>query len=460
MCLLVVALVGCGGGGGGSSSSGGGSTTQTAFFVTDAVGNYDHVWVTIKKVEVLGGTNRAVIYDDAVGKVVDLVSLNQGGTQLFSLLGVGVLPAGNYSSVSITLSSDLVLFPKGSSTGQNRQFEGSTSGVKVLSYALEAGDRRSLVADFDVSKWVDDGTFVRAVVVSGKSSSVRHDTQVEQELEGKIANLSGTSPTFSFDIVKKSVTIHVTTDASTALSNADGTANPTLANGAEVRVGGTIDATTHSVRATSVTIQGQEDLGSSEVKGTVASTGTDTFTMSVGRCDGFVPGATTITVNTSATTIFMSDSGVTLTHDDFYAALAAGSVAEAEGTYDPTTQTLTATKVKVEDESEGESSSHHARAQVQGTVSNIDATAKTFSLTVAEWEGTQLTAGTVLSVVVTDTTVLRNVDLATLTAGSTLEVRGTLSGATLTATKIKSEGESGGNGGGNGGGHDGGEHGG
>src|SRR5437762_31947 len=94
-------LVGCGGGSGGSATTGGNvpGNARVGIFVTDDLtADYDHVWVTIKKVELQGAGGSVTVYDDAAGRTVDLRALNDAGTQKFALLGEASIPAGTYAS--------------------------------------------------------------------------------------------------------------------------------------------------------------------------------------------------------------------------------------------------------------------------------------------------------------------------------------------------------------------------
>ena len=72
----------------------------------------------------------------------------------------------------MTLDDDLVLFPTGATTGLARTFVGSADGAKVLTATLSGSDRHfkggpSLVVDFDLANWTDDGSSVTAAIKQG-----------------------------------------------------------------------------------------------------------------------------------------------------------------------------------------------------------------------------------------------------------------------------------------------------
>jgi hypothetical protein len=443
-CVLAASaiLAGCGGGGSGSLSSPVGARSTVGVFITDAVGAYDHVWVTIHKVELVGDKGVITLFDDSAGKVIDLVSLNHAGQQQFALLGVQSVPAGSFSQARFHLASTVTLFPTGSPTGVTKPFDDLAAGEKVLNLPL-ATSGKDVVADFDISKWHDNGDTVTAVVVSGQSAKVSGNSQADQQFKGSLALLSGTAPNFAFDLSGPSGTLHVVTNDKTAITNGDGSPSPVLVNGEPVEVEGTVDATTKTITALTVKVENAETEAEAEAKGTVSTIGTDTFTLTVATTKGFQPANTTVTINVDASTVFSSEGGVSLTHDEFFAALTAGAKSEAEGTFDPTSNTLKAAKVSVENEAENEQGHE---IQIIGPASAVDSSAGTLTITVQKWDGTVLSAGSTVNIVTNSQTDLRGITLATIKAGDSLEVRGPIANGTLTAVRLRAN-TSGGNGG-------------
>ena len=156
-----------------------------------------------------------------------------------------------------------------------------------------------------------------------------------------------------------------------------------------------------------------------------------------------------ILVRTGGATVFMTDGGQVITKAAFFAALTVGSKAEAEGTYDDAGQTMEATKAKLDDD--GAVDDHEAR----GTVSNIDAAAKAFDLTLTAWMGFSGTAGDVLRVTMQANATFRDsngapIDAAAFFAaiadGATVEVEGTAGASGFSAKKAKIEDGAGGGG--------------
>jgi hypothetical protein len=456
LLLIAAALVavGCGGGGGASAAS-----AHVRVFVTDNLGNYDHVWVSVKEVDLVGPAGTQVLFTDTAGKSLDLASLSAAGLAQFNFLGLKSVPPGSYTSIKFVLDQNLVLFPQGATTGLNRVFAGSdVNGTKTLSLNLEPGEQitgdDNLVVDFDLSQWTDNGTQVTAVVSrytgSGLDDGTRHDSD---DYHGTISNLAGTAPDLTFDLSQGNGTpIHVTANASTAIFNNDGTANPVLANGERVTVRGTFDVTAGSLLATSIKIKhSNEDGNDSEVHGTVVSVNGNSFVLSTHECDGFLPGSTTVTVTIDANTTLTSEGGITLTLTDFLAALTVGTHVEAKGAYDAGTNTLAATRAKLEHgdgEGGGGGDGHGHEVQIQGTTSNPNSVAGTFDVTITSWEGASLTMGQVINVTTNGNTLYKGPGgtnltfvqfYAALATSAHVEVEGTLNGSALTATKAKLE---------------------
>ena len=60
-----------------------------------------------------------------------------------------------------------------------------------------------------------------------------------------------------------------------------------------------------------------------------------------------MPTTTTVSVVTSGTTTYVSDSGAALSEADFFTALATTPTVNIQGTYDSATTTFTATSIKI-----------------------------------------------------------------------------------------------------------------
>jgi hypothetical protein len=121
-----VGLIGCGGGG--SSTEGAGSS-HAFLFLTDAINsNYDHVWTTVSKVDLVNSAGQTkTVYDSSSrgGQVVDLLSLHSAGGQKYLFLTGFAPPSGTFTGANITVYSKLSIVPKGSSNAVSATFAGS-----------------------------------------------------------------------------------------------------------------------------------------------------------------------------------------------------------------------------------------------------------------------------------------------------------------------------------------------
>lgn len=456
LLALAFALVvaGCGGGGGSASSG-------LSFFVTDDLNaGYSGVWVTLKKVELLNASGATIVFDDPVGRVINVRQLNSGGENRFALLGDDRVANGTYTGVRVTLGAQVALFPTGQSTGQLRTFDGlDGSGNKVLTAnfvaprALPDGDD-NIVIDFKLEDWTENGTSVQnAQIAVGSNSGLDDPTRHESDdFEGTISALKGTSPDLSFTLnLRHGMTLNVRTDASTAVFNDDGSPNPTLANGKRVQVRGVFSPTEKVFLASSVKVKvGEED--EEEVKGPTfdVNAGDGTFFVSIHEAEGFLPETDSIKVQTDASaTRFFSHGGIALTQAEFFAILAArpGVPVEAEGTVSGSgeNQVLTAKKVKIEDD-EDEDDEDEAR----GVVLSKDLVARSFVLSLTRWEGFAGSVGMQVSVTTDGSTTFRGNDdepltseqfFNLLTVGEEAKAKGAFSGGVLQARRAELEGD-------------------
>jgi hypothetical protein len=447
--IAVLGLAGCGGGGGGGSSTGADSVN---LFVTDGANpTYEHVWVTIKRVELNGPSGSRTLFDDSRGRVVDLKTLRDATGARFEFLDSAKVAGGTFDSISATVDKDLVVYPTGAAIGQNRVFAGFNAGTgnKVLSVSIAAltlgSGTDDIVVDFDLPNWTDDGSQVSGSIRRGEHNGLddlgRHE---HEDYHGTVAGLSGAAPDFTFTLSRGARSFQVTTDSTTNIYNESGLTSPVLANGKRVEVRGVFSTATNSLKATSIKIEDEEGLEDPhEAKGAPSNLNeaAGTFTLTIREADDFVPDQTTITVATTANTVFFAHSGLSMTKAAFFAALATATEVEVEGTYDAATHTFTAVKAKIED---GEGDDDPAEAK--GPISNINAGALSFSLAAQQFEGMNVSAGTVIVVQATNATNFRNangddVSAATffgaLSNGVTLEVEGTWDGSVFHAVKVK-----------------------
>ena len=111
--LMLIPLVSCSGGGGGASGAAGGTTGTLSIGLTDAPGDYQNVWVTIKEILVHQAAGEVgdedagwiSVLSFSTGEVIDLTTLEDG--QIMDL-GVAELEAGQYNQMRLILAEDAV----------------------------------------------------------------------------------------------------------------------------------------------------------------------------------------------------------------------------------------------------------------------------------------------------------------------------------------------------------------
>ncbi len=460
---IAVLAVGCGGGGGGTSS--GGASNSFVFLTNASNTNYDHLWTTITKVNLVSASGASTtVYDGTArgGKVIDLLSLRGSAGQQYLLLS-GFKSSGQiYTGVNVTVASKLSVVAKGSSNVVAANFEGAKGTSMVLTAKFKSPQNttkpKNVVIDFNTANWNLTGATMSAsnskfVDCGPGDDNIGSGNVIGSEYFGAVTNLAGTAPNLMFSLGQGEViameagpsAINIETNSSTVLTNADGSDNPTLVNGTFVSVTGAFDATTNRVVATGVTIQnGPPAPPKPEVFGLVtdANLASNTITVSLSVCSSFQPTSTTVTVNVQPTTTFIDLGGVTDTEEEFFKALVPGkSTVRVEGSF--TDAVVTATSVQLVPPmvggGDGSGSSGGSSGSpiigVKGSVSKIDATAQTFVLTLSGWTGGWQDVNTDLTIATTPKTTYRDANgktvdsaafFAGLTNSSVVKVRGTL----------------------------------
>jgi len=162
-----------------SSSSDTGSTAQTAalsVMVTDAPGNFDHVYITVKKValhlkeEAEPGQNAGEWVGAVLNPPVTIDLLNLGsGSNLQTLLENVSLPAGAYKQIRLFLAPTYAanppaghlyyneVFTAGSTTAAPLRVPDVDDGIQLLgAFTLTGGSTLRLAIDFDANDDVVD----------------------------------------------------------------------------------------------------------------------------------------------------------------------------------------------------------------------------------------------------------------------------------------------------------------
>lgn len=448
VALLVMA--GCGGGG---AAAGGGNAQVTAFASDSVNDDFDHVWVKLFKVEVVGDSQRFTVLEDAAGRDVDLKTLHDATGPKFSFLDTASVPVGTYKQVNVTLGKTVTLFPKGSATGTDKQFDDrfndpndpAKSLLVMPAPGLVVAGKVDIVVDFDLATWLiqANGRINGFIKHGGENGLGDHHRHVDDDFDGKISSLSGTDPNFTFTLSRgPRHVLTVQTDATTEIRNSDGSPNPQLANGQEVEVRGAVVAGVLMATAIKIKIGDDDQEDANKIVGSASNLDATAgaFDLLVARAFGFIPDATTYRVTTTASTRYLSDAGAVITQAEFFAQLAVSPRVEAEGTASAGGH-FVAAKLKLEGADDGVGD-HHA-VEVKGPIVSIGATS--FTMTVRDWHGSSLRDGETLTVNVDTHTLFgprdHPVDKATffasVTVGSVVEVEGLLRDHTVTAARVK-----------------------
>lgn len=447
---LIASLVGCGGGG--VASIGG-----LNVFLTDSMATgYDHIWVTVKKIEVQDDIGTFyTLMESTDGEVVDLTNLTDGSAR-FLFVGTEALPLGLYTAVRVTLSTNLTVLLTGDSTGLDCVFDPSIDaggGLSQISFDLTTPisflGSDDLAIDFDLPNWNRSANVVTPVLAQGDTSTIDDPARHESEdYHGTISSLSGIIPIQTLTLTGIDGTFAVETDANTVVYNEDASANPALANGKRVEVTGIFIAFDGRILASSIKIEDDDitDADDDKVKGVTTNVSAilHTFDVTPEEADGFVPPDAVVHIQTSVDTKFFGPGLVPVTQEVWYDILLAGAVeVEVEGVYNATENVLVAAKVKLHHE---DGDDHEATAY--GFVTSINSGAGSFAMTLDTWFGFSSSNGTSLSIVTGLDTAFEDEDGNLLTSeaffvmlvnGAFMEVEGVIDGGVLHASEVKIE---------------------
>jgi hypothetical protein len=446
--LAILTLAGCGGGG-----SAGTSSRANLFVSGGSPSGGTQTWITVYQVDLLtGGGSSVRVFSDPAGRTFNLAELESAAGGLFAFLGSSGVPATEFASVQVIVNKTVLEAASPQAQGVVRQIHSDfdhAANRSRLTLAFGAPKtvvegQNDLVLDFDRSRWTEDAGALRPVLAdlttAGLANSNRH---AEDRYRGIVSGLTGTIPNQTFTLLKSDGTsFEVETSASTKIYFSLGGTNPFLQNGRTIDVKGLINPATKRLLAREIEVrQPGDEAEGAKVKGpvTVPPTGTGPFTIRIERFRGFVPAASTIIVNTSHTNArFLTDAGVSITRDEFYAALPNAEGVEAEGVYDENTKTLLALKVKLEGALN--------EAEAKGSVSAFNATNRTLTITLSEWFGFAGTSGGALDITTTGSTEYQNEDHDTITPqqffealnqGKKIRVKGEFANGTITATRLR-----------------------
>jgi hypothetical protein len=370
-------------------------------------------------------------------------------------LGNEPVPDGEYEAARITMDRDVTLVATGETFGEACVFDpafdfGASQSRAEFNFAQRVtvnGDE-NLVVDFDLPNWQKTGALITPAFQLGSDATIADPNRhAEARYRGLVRSLSGGSTSQTFTLEKSGGDIGVSLNSSTVVYNENSSSSPTLSNSQKVEVQGHFDVTTNRIVATIIKIE-DEDPDGDKVKGATSNLNilTNTVDVAAENVDGFLPLNSFVKVEFETTTQFFTHGGAPLTMGEAIVELGTGVEIEAEGSYSAVTNTLTANKLRIHNESE-------ASVEARGTASNINALAGTFDVALTSWFGFNSSSGSTISVTTglgttfldDDENVITQGDFfAALTSGETVEVEGSLSGSTISATKVKLEDVTGG----------------
>lgn len=326
----------------------------------------DHVWVTVKSVDLLSTGGSTNVFSDSAGVTVDLKTLRDTTGARFQFLNQDSVPAGTYTGAKVTLDKNLVVFPHLAATGTPMTFDpqyDDGNGNSAISFNFEhphtvqAGSDH-VVVDFDLANWDETGGVVTVSLKEGDDQGIESEDRHERiHYPGTVSGLQGDSPNFTFTLNRHTQQgFPVSTNADTNFFQSDGQA-AVLAEGKDVVVEGCWDQVSGRLVAKSVRVLTAEDEQGEEAS---AEGPVTEFSLEGGfvridthEAEGFVPLANSVRIEFNETTKFIAGDQE-VTKEEFFALLAQGAELEAEGSYNEGLFVLTASHVHLHHEDGGD----------------------------------------------------------------------------------------------------------
>ncbi|MFM7322153.1 MAG: DUF4382 domain-containing protein [Armatimonadota bacterium] len=351
---------GCGG-------SKAGSRAPVAVYATDNFdSDYDQVWATVRKVELIDAYSSAfTVFDEPSGRQIDLAGLAQsdGGLQ-YAFLGTADLEVRTYTKVRVTMEPSMTVVPDGSTTGTVHELSDSLprdkNGMVQMTFDLDTPRTMGKVADdvvvdFDLTKFeLLHGRIVPFLQEGSRVDLSKLANQAPFDYHGSISDLAGTSSAMTFNLKQNGRTMAVATDADTVVLQRESGDSKALANGARVEVYGVCDRTQRKIIAQAIKIEdaANEALYPNEMRGVaVCENSTNkTVTMDIHRTEGFRPEhARTIVGLTDGVVLQGPDGKAYGSVDAFMKAMQKGSIVDVEGVWNRTENTFDAKRIQIVD---------------------------------------------------------------------------------------------------------------
>jgi len=440
-------LVACGGGGGSTVEAPTASplSYQLQTYITDNLATeYSKVWVTIKKISAVDGAGTEVTLLDASASpvTVNLSSLADVG----QFMSTVTLPAGVYAQIKVTIGNAVQLVSLDGTKTISARFN-STGGDQVLTLRdldLNPANTGQLVLDFNLAKFSYDATTgIVTAVVERREAGEAFGKFIRQQADvhGSVTAVNASAGSFT---VKDSRlgTVVVTLAADATLINEQTQAKLTLADltvGANVEVKGkvtpgatTADPSTVTASVVHVLPAGSTGEGTASAPrlrgaGTVTAVSGAKITVSLTDAN-FLPSSNIIVVDTSS---------ARFTHGQLSEVAVGASVRFAGKAAGTGTTTVTATVFDLDGASSnpGNGEGKYSPGVIGKVATVTSSTAFTITVTAAS---TNVPAGTYT--VDASKAEFESGTASCLVVGAQVKLRGTLSGSTLTATRIEIEG--------------------
>lgn len=481
---LLPVLAGCGGAGTPGTTTGGTTGTTRAsdgmpdgnrkaegqvgrvgvFVTASGLSNYDHLWVTVRKVTLIDVTETAqTVYDDPDGFTVDLKDLAQA--KKLALLTCAAAPSGkSYLRVRLTFDKSINAFETGAQVAKilpladsiARDEQDNPMLTMTLNHPRDLGNgKESLVADFDLTKFtVNEGRALLAVKEGSGDWANDLGRQEAGAFAGAVSDVASTDQGMTFTLtVAPNRTLTVQTSPGTIYYNDNGAPSPSVVTGKQVTVRGMLAGDTKRVLATEVVVgseakDAKPDTTRAMAVGRVLSVDANSGTVALApvSVSRLSPTVGAITVLVAPDALLRSSGGVKIESTDFYAAAGkSGALVRFEGAFEPVTGTLKANRAKLEDAKFNPSH----EAVVHGNPVAVNEKSKALSIEgAAEWQGIALKDGAKpLPITTTGATTYQDgkggaVDPATFyTAANkgenSVRVTGIFSDGKITATRLE-----------------------
>jgi hypothetical protein len=441
-------LVACGGGGSGMTND---SPTATPLsyklqtYITDNLATeYSKVWVSLKKITAVDGAGTEVTLLDASASpvTVNLSSLADVG----QLMSTVTLPAGVYSQIKVTLGNAVQLVSLDGSKTISARFN-STGGDQLLTIRdldLNPANSGQLVLDFNLAKFTYDATTgIVTAVVERRDAGEAFGKFVRQQAEvhGSVTAVNVSAGTFTVtDNRLGSVVVTLAADAT--LINEQTQARLTLADlavGANIEAKGkvtpgatTADPSTVTATVVHVLPAGSTGDGTASAPrlrgaGTVTAVNGSKITVSLTDAN-FLPSSNVVVVTIDS---------ARFTHGQASDVIVGASVRFAGKAAGTGTTTITATVFDVDGAaSSGGNGEGRFNPGVIGKVASVSS-ATSFTITVTAGNTNVPTGSYTVDASKAE---FESGTASCLVVGAAVKLRGTLSGTTLTATRIEIEG--------------------